>query len=162
MEQQYRLRGNRVNPMNEIDIERRAMGFCLAFNLKNKSLKRTKHFDKVFESFTEFGITIDPIEDREWEEYTYDLTIGHFDPNTWTISIPNRIYVNACKGERDALFIIMHELGHLFLGHRPLLHKSNKPAIESEDAEWQADTFAEYILGLLGYETKQLTFDFYM
>ncbi|MCO8051934.1 MULTISPECIES: ImmA/IrrE family metallo-endopeptidase [Proteus] len=161
MEQQYSLRGNRVNPMNEIDIARKAVGFCQVFKLINKR-KKNRTFDKIFESFTEYGITLDSIEDKEWEKLTYDLTIGHFDPTTWTISVPNRVYVNACKGEKDALFIIMHELGHLFLGHRPVLHKSNKPPVECEDAEWQADTFAEFVLEQLGYETRQMTFDFYM
>ncbi|AWR61218.1 ImmA/IrrE family metallo-endopeptidase [Proteus mirabilis] len=147
--------------MNEIDIARKAVGFCQVFKLINKR-KKNRTFDKIFESFTEYGITLDSIEDKEWEKLTYDLTIGHFDPTTWTISVPNRVYVNACKGEKDALFIIMHELGHLFLGHRPVLHKSNKPPVECEDAEWQADTFAEFVLEQLGYETRQMTFDFYM
>lgn len=162
MEQQYRLRGNRVNPMSEWEISRLAIGFCDVFKLKSGRNKRSRGFERIFESFFEYGIILDSIEDREWEKLTYDLTIGHYDPNTLTISIPNRVYVNACKGERDALFIIMHELGHLVLGHRPVLHKSNKPPAECEDAEWQADTFAEIVLTQLGYETKQMTFDFYM
>ncbi|ASM54100.1 hypothetical protein PNIG_a2038 [Pseudoalteromonas nigrifaciens] len=41
------------------------------------------------------------------------------------------------------------------------MHYSDKPAEEIEDAEWQADMFAEIILSIMGYETKQLSFDFY-
>ena len=32
----------------------------------------------------------------------------------------------------------------------------------NEDAEWQADTFAEAILEYMGYRNEQLTFDFYI
>lgn len=163
MDHQYVLRGNRVNPMNQSEISRRAIAFCTAFGLNGRSKRKKKRgFDRVFETLIEYGITLDSIEDGVWERLTYDLTIGHFDPSTFTISVPNRVYVNACKGERDALFIIMHELGHFVLGHRAVLHKSNKPPIQCEDAEWQADTFADIVLSRLGYETKQLTFDFYM
>ncbi|HAT1512338.1 ImmA/IrrE family metallo-endopeptidase [Morganella morganii] len=149
--------------MNQSEISRRAIAFCAAFGLNGRSKRKKKRgFDRVFETLIEYGITLDSIEDGVWERLTYDLTIGHFDPSTFTISVPNRVYVNACKGERDALFIIMHELGHFVLGHRAVLHKSSKPPIQCEDAEWQADTFADIVLSRLGYETKQLTFDFYM
>lgn len=56
--------------------------------------------------------------------------------------------------------MLFHELGHLVLGHRPLLHKGNKPALEIEDAEWQADLFAEVVLKELGFYMDQLSFDF--
>lgn len=161
MDHQYVLRGNRVNPMNKSEISRQASAFCGAVGFRNKK-KRNKDFSRVFETLFEYGIILDSIDDNAWEELTYNLTVGHFDPNTFTISVPNRVYINACKGERDALFIIMHELGHLVLGHRAVLHKSNNPAMQCEDAEWQADAFAEIALSLLGYETQQLTFDFYI
>lgn len=110
----------------------------------------------------EYGITIDPIDDKEWFSATGDYTIGHFDPSTLTISIPNRVYTNASKGERDALFIVLHEIGHLMLAHKAVLHHSNIPAQQNEDAEWQADLFAEMILNHMGFNMHQLSFDFYM
>uniref|UniRef100_UPI0018F0DF1A ImmA/IrrE family metallo-endopeptidase n=3 Tax=Vibrionaceae TaxID=641 RepID=UPI0018F0DF1A len=94
----------------------------------------------------------------EW----FFVTKGHCDPSKATISVPQSIYDNACIGERDALAVMLHEMGHLFLGHRPLLHYSSEPASKEEDAEWQADNFAEVILKSMGYQTEQLSFDFYM
>lgn len=159
LDQQYVLRGNRVAPMNKTKIAQVAIGFCEAFNLNKRNRKR---LDKPFEELAIYGITLDIISDKQWEKMTYDLTIGHYDPSELTIKIPERVYYNACLGERDALFIILHELGHLFLGHKAILHRSTIPALENEDAEWQADTFAEIALAELGFQVDQLSFDFYM
>lgn len=157
--QQYTLRGNRVNAMDKSEITRYAEGFCNVFGLANQRGKK-KRFDKLFEELTEYGIALDPIEDKEWAKMTYDFTVGHYDPSTFTISVPNRVYINACRGDREALFILFHELGHLVLAHKPLLHHSNKPPNEREDAEWQADTFAELVLARLGFPVHQLVLEF--
>lgn len=153
--EQYQLRGNRVTFLEETHIK------TIALNIANE-LKFTKRnrrrCDKVFESLSSIGVTLSVVDDNDW----LGLTKGHFDHTTMTISVPNSIYEHACEGGRDALFVMLHELGHLFLVHRPLLHSSIEPATKQEDAEWQADTFADSILECMGYKTKQLTFDFYM
>lgn len=157
----YSLRGNRVYPMSKEEIARRAISFCRVFDIK-QTRRKNKKFDRVMEKMVEYGITIDPIDDKEWFSATGDYTIGHYDPSTLTISIPNRVYTNASKGERDALFIVLHEIGHLMLAHKAVLHHSNIPAQQNEDAEWQADLFAEMILNQMGFNMHQLSFDFYM
>jgi hypothetical protein len=162
MEQSYKMRGNRVVPRTTTEIGRVAAGFCHVFKLKPRKRPSQRRFDKVLESLVEYGITLDPISDSEWKRLTCGFTIGHFDPASMTISIPNRVYLNACKGERDALFIIFHELGHLMLAHRAVLHSSIKTPLQNEDAEWQADAFADMVLSEIGFETRQLSFDFYM
>lgn len=154
----YVLRGNRVAPMSMIDVESHATNFSLFFNLSY--MKKKKKLDKVFEEFSEFGIVLSIIDDKTWEKMTYGLTSGHYDPSSLTISVPNIIYELACEGDREALFVLFHELGHLVLGHRAVLHNSKKPAVEIEDAEWQADTFAEVILKDIGFYMDQLAFDF--
>lgn len=154
----YVLRGNRVAPMSTNDIAIRAVNYCALFKLKN--LKKKKRLDKAFELLSDYGITLNVIEDRAWSRATFDLTAGHYDPVTLTISIPNRTFELACKGEREALFVLLHEIGHLILGHRPVLHKSTKPPLEAEDAEWQADFFADIVLQELGFDMRQLSFDF--
>lgn len=154
----YVLRGNRVAPMSMIDITSSAVNYSTIFNLK--SLKRKKCLDQAFEQLSVYGITLNVVEDHNWTNATYDLTSGHYDPVTLTISVPNRTYVLACKGDREALFVLFHELGHLILGHRPLLHKSNTPPLQIEDAEWQADLFAEIVLKELGFYMDQLSFEF--
>ena len=152
---QYQLRGYRVEPMEQLDIASRAqhIGKHFGFNKRNK-----RNLDGAFEALSEFGITLNVVSDYDW----LNLTKGHYDPTTLTISIPQKIYLNACLGEKEALAVMLHELGHLFLGHRALLHHSSTPPTPEEDAEWQADTFAEVILQYMGYQTRQLSFDFYM
>lgn len=154
----YVLRGNRVAPMSLNEIKNGAINYSTFFNLK--AMKKKNNLDKAFEELSEFGITLNVVEDRVWEKMTYGLTTGHYDPNSLTISVPNRIYELACKGERESLFVLFHELGHLILGHRALLHNSKKEAVQMEDAEWQADTFAEVVLNELGFYMNQLAFDF--
>lgn len=152
------LRGNRVAPMSLNEIANGAINYSSFFNLK--AMKKKNNLDKAFEKLSEFGITLNIVEDRVWEKMTYGLTTGHYDPNSLTISVPNRIYELACQGERESLFVLFHELGHLVLGHRAVLHNSKKEAVQMEDAEWQADTFAEVVLSELGFYMNQLAFDF--
>ncbi|HFQ4975370.1 TPA: ImmA/IrrE family metallo-endopeptidase [Vibrio vulnificus] len=155
MQEAYRLRGNRVQPVTLSHICNVANNVGKAFGFN----KRNKHkLDDVFETLFTLGVVLNVVDDSEW----FFVTKGHCDPSKATISIPQSIYDNACIGERDALAVMLHEMGHLFLGHRPLLHYSSEPASKEEDAEWQADNFAEVILKSMGYQTEQLSFDFYM
>lgn len=155
MAESYRLRGNRVAPISPSRIEGMAINVAKIF----KFTRRNKgNLDKAFELLFNLGITLQVIDDDEW----FFVTKGHCDPSKATICVPQSIYDNACIGEQDALAVMLHEMGHLFLGHQALLHYSDKDATEQEDAEWQADTFAEIILSSMGYQTKQLTFDFYI
>ncbi|MFQ2193284.1 ImmA/IrrE family metallo-endopeptidase [Aeromonas jandaei] len=155
--QQYRMRGNRVYPMASNQIEHRAIGFCAALNIN----KRIKRFDSFFESLVLYNITLSVVDDEQWATDTHNLTSGHFDPDTMTISVPRRVYELACCRDQSALSVMFHELGHLLLGHKPMLHFSNKPPEQDEDSEWQADQFAEYVLLQLGFNVQQLSFDFY-
>lgn len=152
---QYRLRGTRVDPMSKQKIANVASIIAEEFKF-NKRGKR--NCDRGFERLSEFGITLSVIPDNEW----LGLTKGHFDPSTFTVSVPNNIYLNACKGEKNALEVMLHELGHLFLLHKPVLHFTDSPPTEAEDSEWQADFFADVILEKMGYETNQMSFDFYL
>lgn len=151
---EYRLRGTRVDPLSKRNIENAAIVIAEEFRLRKRD---RKNCDKAFEKLSEYGITVSVIPDEEW----LGLTKGHCDPSTFTISIPNHIYLNACKGEKNALEVMLHELGHLFLMHKPVLHFTDSQPTEAEDSEWQADFFAEVILKNMGYKTEQLSFDFY-
>ena len=155
MPETYQLRGNRVQPLPFSHIEMVATNVGKAFHFSKRNRKR---LDEVFESLFELGITLNVIRDEEW----FFVTKGHCDPSKATISVPQSIYLNACSGERDALAVMLHELGHLFLGHKAVLHFSNEDPTKEEDAEWQADTFAAVILTNMGYRTDQMSFDFYM
>ncbi|GEA12691.1 toxin [Alteromonas sp. KUL49] len=153
MSEPYQLRGNRVQPLDQKSIEFMALKVAQAFNINRRNRKR---LDKSFEMLIDFSVTLNVYEDKEWNF----LTRGHFDPNTMTISVPNSIYTLACQGEKEALSVMLHEMGHVFLAHRAILHHSSSAPQKEEDAEWQADEFARVILEYMGYTTKQMSFDF--
>lgn len=157
MVEEYQMRGNRVAPMEAKDIATKAIKFCKIFKLSKDS---GYNFDVVFEKLSYFGITLKVISNKQWRDLTYNLTDGHCDPNHLTISIPNKTYVLACKGHQEALFTIFHELGHLLLGHKAVLHHSSIKPKCNEDAEWQADLFAEIVLREINKSQNQMSFDF--
>lgn len=159
----HQMRGTRVRPLGEIDIKLRAVNACFAlgFTSKYKYKRRPRRFDIALEQLSKWNIVLDPMDDDEWFHETLGLTIGHCEPENLTIRVPNHIYEMACAGEQSALFVIFHELGHLLLQHKPVLHFANKQPEVNEDSEWQADLFAETMLDKLGYQTKQLCFEFY-
>lgn len=152
---EYQLRGYRVAPMEMGEIEANAIAFAKA--LKFTPLRKKK-CDENIERLSAFNVTLNVVPDEEW----IFLTKGHFDPSNLTISVPEVIYNDACVGDKDALFVMLHELGHLMLGHKAVLHSANSSPTKEEDAEWQADIFAETILRFMGYGEQQLTLDFYM
>ena len=153
--QQYQMRGIRVMPLPPETIRYRAIAFCDHFGLT----KKTKKFDHGLERLVEHNITLNPVDDDEWAAMTYNLTIGHCDLPSLTITIPDRIYKLACAGDRDSLSVVFHEIGHLLLMHKADLHFSVGHATREEDSEWQADAFSEFVLEELGFNVTQLTLD---
>lgn len=150
MPETYRLRGIRVKPLSHQKIAETALNVCKAFKL---SSRKTKNFDQFFETLFLLGIEVNIVETDEW----LHLTKGFCDPKRKSILVPEHIYQNACIGEQEALSVMFHEVGHLFLDHTPILHFSDVDASIEEDAEWQADTFSDVILEHLGYNPQQLT-----
>ncbi|WP_313687389.1 ImmA/IrrE family metallo-endopeptidase [Pantoea sp.] len=160
----YQLRGPRVRPLSVDEITKAAINACLILKFSSPHAYRNKkvRYDKAFERLTNYAITVNPIDDYDWYEQTYDLTEGHCDPEKRLISVPNRVYLQACRGEQHGLMVMFHELGHLLLQHKPLLHFSSIPPSEVEDSEWQADFFADVMLTKLGFDPGfcQLAFNF--
>lgn len=154
MPESYRLRGTRVEPMPLSQIKNVAENVAKAFEFHRRN---RRNLDRNFELLYSLGVNLKVIDDKHW----LFITKGHCDPSKATISVPQSIYDNACIGEQEALAVMLHEIGHLVLGHKPLLHYSDREATKEEDAEWQADTFAEVILSIMGYQIEQLSFDFY-
>lgn len=151
----YEFRGNRVTYRSAEEIFGSAQRFCSLFRINKKTRTNFAEFIEVLSTRT---ICIDLIEDHEW----LWITDAICSPETFTILVPNSTYLKACRGDEVAISTICHELGHLMLAHKAVLHneKSAKPRRE-EDAEWQADTFAEYVASRMGIVTsRQLTLDF--
>jgi hypothetical protein len=101
---------------------------------------------------------VDLISDDQW----LWLTDALCDPSDFTILMPNCLYEHACFGDPDAISTVFHEIGHLVLGHKAVLHneKSSRACVE-EDAEWQADLFSDKVLARMGIESsRQMTLNF--
>ncbi len=152
MKTDYKLKGNRVSPLSFYQVREMAELMCKAYKLKKgKKLK----LDTLLDSLSYFKIELDIVEDSEWLE----VTSGCYNPNTGQISLPNFRYVSACKGNTTDMHIVFHEIGHALLGHKSMLHYSTTPPIMQEDAEWQADCFADSVffrLGISKYEQLDL------
>lgn len=151
----HEMNGYRVKPMTRDEIGKVALSVAKRFKL-TKWHKR--QLDVVLEGITEI-VNIEILSESEWRELTLNLTKGHFSPNELTIRIPEDTYRLACLSDKDSLEVILHELGHMFLMHQAYLHKADAPSTINENAEWQADMFAEIILEEMGYHTKQIPLD---
>lgn len=154
----YEMNGYRVKPMTREEIAPRALHTAKYLKF-TKWHKQHSKLEWVLEMLSEI-VNIEIFSEQEWKELTGGLTKAHYSPTELTIRTTEQTYQLACQGDRDALGIILHELGHMFLMHQKYLHKSNEPPTIHEDPEWQADTFAEIILEAMGYSIKQFSLDF--
>jgi len=138
---EYVLRGQRVRGMSPQQIQLTAYRVMKILNINKRTLKRMDLF--IEELYDKHRINVEINDDETWLGYAEALC----DPSTFTIVIPDKLYTRITKQkEKEGIFIFFHELGHLLLGHKPALHYSLLPPTQYEDAEWQADFFAELIL----------------
>lgn len=154
----YEMQGLRVKPMTKNEIQKEALPIAKYFKFTEWNKQRLR-FDEVLENVAKV-VNLEIFSESEWQELTHNFTKGHFSPSDFTIRIPENTYLLACKGDKESLEIILHELGHVFLMHQTYLHKADEPPTRFENPEWQADTFAEIILEFMGYQVKQLSLNF--
>lgn len=156
MSNSYQLRGQRVEEMTPEDIKISAREAISVLNIKRSTLRKMDEFIENLPSLLP-KFNVDIIYNDEWLGFADAL----YDPQIFTIAIPESLYIKMVKqNDSQAIFIFFHELGHALLGHRPVLHHAGSNVSQYEDAEWQADCFAEEILSILGeYKYKQLQLD---
>ena len=151
---QYHMRGHRVPALSRHSIRSVALRVCEIIKIRHSSFKGGRA-EKIIARFEHHGIHVDPVLDSEW----IDATRATVDPQKGMIYMPESLYDDLCRGKGEAVRIFLHEIGHIVLGHRPLLHFSDsegKPS-QAEDSEWQADYFADAILEKLridGFEPQ--------
>ncbi|MBJ2254593.1 ImmA/IrrE family metallo-endopeptidase [Pseudomonas sp. MF6784] len=140
----YGMRGHRVPALEAEYIQQVAFRVRDVLGLKKRSFQ-AKNPEKLISTLEHFGINIDVIDDAEW----IDATKATVDPQKGMIYVPERLYGEICRGQPEAVRIFLHEIGHIVLGHKPMLHFSTSKPVEIEDSEWQADYFADSMIALL-------------
>lgn len=154
----YTLRGHRVPSKTPEQIGQVAASVCRALELSGNNFKKGK-IGLLFNTLEEYGINLDPINDEQW----IDIASAMVDPATGIIHMPNSLYVELNEAKPRAVRIFLHELGHLFLAHKPNLHFASNDSVQLyEDSEWQADCFADSVISRLRLPLggKQLEFRF--
>ncbi len=149
-EEKHHLRGHRVDVLKPEKIKDIAESVISILRIKRSTLKNMDAFiDKLVD---EYSIGLDILDDREW----LGIADALCDPARFTIAMPERLYLKITEDkDLPSIHILFHELGHLLLGHKPVLHHSDIEPIKHEDSEWQADVFADTILELLGEHMHQ-------
>ncbi|PXX73714.1 ImmA/IrrE family metallo-endopeptidase [Rivihabitans pingtungensis] len=92
-----------------------------------------------------YSITYDVLESADMPHRDIEAC---WDPDSMTMYIRSDVFRKACSNDSRARFTIMHELGHVLLGHRRTINRSRadcQPQIY-EDSEWQANQFAAELL----------------
>lgn len=147
----YCMRGHRVPSLSPDLIHEVAQRICEILKIKKSSFKGKKA-EQVVTQLEGYGIQVDVIADDDW----IDATRATVDPQKAMIYVPEKLYSELCRGRADAIRIFLHELGHIVLAHKPLLHFSEGSPTELEDSEWQADYFADSIIDLLGLPRAEM------
>lgn len=96
---------------------------------------------------------------RVWAEYGIEEipeeARTYFDRNTnrFVIALREDVYIGLCVNDPRARFTLCHEVGHLTLHSREVVHIARSPAaltrVQHEvfrDTEWQADVYAGALL----------------
>lgn len=154
---EHGLRGHRVPMISPEKVERFAREIVVLLGISHKTIRNMDSF--MDELWQKYSINIEIVSNDEW----LDVANALCDPSRVTIAMPEKLYKQIVKKRRTkkdfkALHIFFHELGHLLLAHKPVLHQTDTPATKYEDSEWQADYFADVILETLGkYEYRQLS-----
>lgn len=147
----YALRGKRVPKLTykQIDVFTGRLLNAIGINRCNRSglVSRLEHLYGNLE----FPLVIDVIDDAEW--CFHGVAKAIYDPSCLQISMPNNLYAALCNGDKDALFVFLHEIGHCLLAHGAFLHSApDTPPKKNEDSEVQADYFAQSIMKRLGID----------
>lgn len=141
----YRMRGHRVHEFSRSEITDIASRVCEVVKILKRSFSPGR-VEKLINKLETYGIHVDVIDDEEW----LDATRATVDPQAGMIYMPEKLHSDLRRGKAEAIRIFLHELGHIFLCHKPLLHFSETQPRKEHDSEWQADFFADSVIELLG------------
>lgn len=133
--QPYRLRGHIVPGRSTAEIRQTAVNTREVLKLTD----RPPPLDHFLESLSEFGITVDVLDDGDFPLPGVEAMCV---PETATIALKNSTYRLARRNDPRTRFTVFHELGHFVLGHSKALGRGRVEPKPYLDSEWQADQFA--------------------
>lgn len=157
--QRYEMRGHRVVAKSTVEIVSFATMLSRIFGLSNsKFIDKPELVIDQIASHELLDLRFEVIPNNEWK---FPVN-GLYDPLRREIKIPQRIwkqlsYKTKTKEYRrrkvEALRVVLHELGHYFLRHEfRYFDEKSSPATREEDAEHQADMFADAIILSMGLQ----------
>lgn len=143
LENDYRRRGQRVATMLPTEILAFAENVSVIMNINKSILEKMDFF--IENLWNEYGINLEVVDDDNW---LHGVADAWCDPSLLTVTIPEKLYKKIVKRKHKAsMFILFHELGHLLLGHKAVLHHDESNELQFfENSEWQADYFSETIM----------------
>lgn len=147
----HQMRGHRVPEMSLDNINFIAMRICKIFRFSKRSFSKQQIGLTLNQLEGRAGVDLDIIDNDDW----LDCTKATVDPRINMIYVPQKLHDDIVRAKPEAIRVLLHELGHIFLLHRPLLHSSDTNPLITEDSEWQADAFADALIEHLKLPTKE-------
>jgi hypothetical protein len=140
------LNGFRVAPRSIGDIRQTADNVLQVLEIGSGVAQlKMGHF---LDGLSKYGIVYDILEPHEMPHSGVEACCI---PEDFYICIKDDVFKRACNDEPRARFTIIHEFGHLLLGHSRTMNRevSNQLLKTYEDSEWQANQFAaEFLMPL--------------
>lgn len=137
-----RTEGTVVTPRSKKDIAANAQAMRQFLKLEKQD------YFPVPAVYAMLGMMFEDADFEVYEEYEMGEDHGRTYPDQRRIVLRNDVYERACIGEARDRFTMCHELGHLMM-HRGIALSRIDPASPPKiycNSEWQADTFASYLM----------------
>lgn len=148
----YQLRGHMV--------QRRTFENIAIEAVKQFSILTEKTIEVNMEKWIDIlalqDISVHILTDKKWNKQHTSFKKGESIPTQNKITIPQSCLDNSKKGDTEAFKTFFHELAHVTLKHDPIYLKAddNYEVSIFDDAEEQADLFAEIMLKLYRIENR--------
>ena len=134
------LNGFRVNPRSINDIRRIASFIRKVFFPHGEHVVDT---ETLLEKLPDYGMRVEILEDNELPRGVEACCI----PETLTIYLKESTYSFVRNGNPRARFTVIHEIGHMILGHTRTLNREQPGQLKDyENSEWQANQYAAELL----------------
>ena len=149
-DQKYVPRGKRVPKLTECKISTLTRLFLSYINVNRRNKSDLLGVIENLYGNERLPLIIDVVDDEKWN--FKNIAEAIYQPQDFTITLPNSVYEGMMAGDTNDLFIFLHEVGHCFLAHgQNIMHyESDTPMTSDEDAEVQADRFAASVMKHLG------------